>query len=60
MNLAIDKRFEGNAHEIDERFEGYAHHECFCIALPGSLTRRKIWDTAGYKRVSRAFEGMRV
>ena len=25
---------------------------------PGSLTRRKIWDTAGYKRVSHAFDGM--
>ena len=25
---------------------------------PWSLTRRKIWDTAGYKRVSRAFAGM--
>ena len=27
---------------------------------PGSLTRRKIWDTAGHKRVSHAFEGMYV
>ena len=27
---------------------------------PGSPTRRKIWDTAGYKRVSYAFEGMCV
>ena len=27
---------------------------------PGSLTRRKIWDTAGYKRVSLAFGGMCV
>ena len=25
---------------------------------PGSLTRRKIWDTAGYTRVSHAFEGL--
>ena len=27
---------------------------------PGSLTRRNIWDTAEYKRVSHAFEGMCV
>ena len=27
---------------------------------PGSLARRKVWDTAGYKRVSHAFEGMCV
>ena len=30
------------------------------MVFPGSLTRRKLWDTAGYKRVSRAFEGMCV
>ena len=28
--------------------------------FPGSLTRRNMWDTAGYKRVSHAFEGMCV
>ena len=27
---------------------------------PGSLARRKIWNTAGYKRVSHVFEGMCV
>ena len=27
---------------------------------PGSLTRRRVWDTAGYKRVAPAFEGMCV
>ena len=26
----------------------------------GSLTRRNIWDTAGYKSVSHVFEGMCV
>ena len=40
----------------------YVHQKCSQIIVlwysPGSLTRRKIWDTAGYQRVSHAFEGM--
>ena len=30
------------------------------MVSPGSLTKRRIWDTAGYKRVSHAFGGMCV